>query len=100
MPRTDDNGKQITTLLTYLLDGDVDVQAICDALGIGRSTYYRRLNENDFPDAEELRKIAAAFGLNFLDLLVRFGLLRQHDLISYLEAQPRTKKNPDSRAHT
>lgn len=84
MPRTDENGRQLKALLGYLLDGDVEAQDIFDALGISSSTYYRRVKESDYPDAEDLRKIADRFKLNYLDLQIRFGLLGHRDVEHYL----------------
>ena len=54
MPRTDENGRQLKALLDYLLDGEIDAKDIYDALGISSSTYYRRIKEDDYPNAEEL----------------------------------------------
>lgn len=65
MPRTDENGRQLKALLDYLLDGDVEAKAIYDALGISSSTYYRRIKEPDYPDAEELRRVADRFELSY-----------------------------------
>lgn len=88
MPRTDENGRQLKALLGYLLDGDVEAQEIFDALAISSSTYYRRIKEDDYPDAEDLRKIADRFNLSYLDLQIRFGLLGRHDVERYLKAGP------------
>src|ERR1700712_4367298 len=88
MPRTDENGRQLKTLLDYLLDGDVDAKAIYDALGVSSSTYYRRIKEQDYPNAEELRLVADRFGLNYPDLQVRFGLMTHHEVRRYVEAGP------------
>lgn len=88
VPRTDENGRQLKALLGYLLDGDVEAQEIFDALGISSSTYYRRVKEADYPDAEDLRKIADRFKLNYLDLQIRFGLLGHHDVERYLTSGP------------
>lgn len=85
MPRTDENGRQFRTLLEYLLDGRVDTSAICDALGISSSTYYRRIKEDDFPNADELRKVADRFELSYPDLMVRFGLMTRAELEEYLQ---------------
>src|SRR6266699_3221419 len=54
MPRTDENGRQLKALLDYLLDGEIDAKDIFDALAISSSTYYRRMKEYDYPNAEEL----------------------------------------------
>ena len=88
MPRTDENGRQLKTLLDCLLDGVVDAKAIYDALGTSSSTYYRRIKESDYPAAEELRSVADRFGLNYLDLQVRFGLVSHEEVWSYVESAP------------
>ena len=86
MPRTDENGRQLKALLDYLLDGDVDAKDIYDALGVSSSTYYRRIKEEDYPDAEELRRVADRFGLSYPDLQVRFGLMSHQEVQSYFES--------------
>jgi hypothetical protein len=88
MPRTDENGRQLKALLDYLLDGDVDAKAIYDSLGTSSSTYYRRVKEADYPNAEELRQVADRFGLSYPDLQVRFGLMSREEVWSYLESAP------------
>src|ERR1700760_874779 len=74
MPRTDENGRSLESLLTYLLDG-VSASDIGAALGVSHATYYRRKREDSYPNAEELRIIADHFDLNPVDLMVRFGLV-------------------------
>lgn len=88
MPRTDENGRQLKTLLDYLLDGDVDAKAIYDALGTSSSTYYRRIKEADYPNAEEMRLVADRFNLSYPDLQVRFGLMSREEVWSYVESAP------------
>lgn len=88
VPRTDENGRQLKALLDYLLDGDVDAKAIYDALGTSSSTYYRRIKEADYPNAEELRSVADRFDLSYPDLQVRFGLMSREEVWSYLESAP------------
>ena len=88
MPRTDENGRQLKALLDYLLDGDVDAKAIYDALGTSSSTYYRRIKDSDYPNAEELRHVADRFDLSYPDLQVRFGLMSREEVWSYLESSP------------
>lgn len=108
MPRTDENGRQLKALLDYLLDGDVEAKAIYDALGISSSTYYRRIKEPDYPDAEELRHVADRFDLSYPDLQIRFGLMSRQEVWHYVEsarmavgtvapiaeAAPRTRRLP------
>jgi hypothetical protein len=88
VPRTDENGRQLKALLDYLLDGDVDAKAIFTALGVSSSTYYRRIKEPDYPNAEELRQVADRFGLNYPDLQVRFGLMSRQEVYSYIQDSP------------
>jgi hypothetical protein len=88
VPRTDENGRQLKALLSYLLDGEVDAKAIYDALGVSSSTYYRRIKEPDYPNAEELRLVAERFNLSYPDLQVRFGLMTHHEVRSYFESGP------------
>jgi hypothetical protein len=88
VPRTDENGRQLKALLDYLLDGDVEAKDIYDALGTSSSTYYRRIKEADYPDAEELRRVADRFGLSYPDLQIRFGLMTQQEVWAYVESMP------------
>jgi hypothetical protein len=86
MPRTDNHDKQLHTLLGYLLDGRLDSRDIYTALGISSSTYYRRIREPDYPNAEELRIVARRFGLSSADLQVRFGLLKPEDVTVVIDS--------------
>ena len=90
VPRTDENGRQLKALLDYLLDGEVDAKEIYDALGTSSSTYYRRIKEDDYPDAEELRRVADRFDLSYPDLQVRFGLMSREEVWRYIESTPFT----------
>jgi hypothetical protein len=84
VPRTDENGRQLKALLDYLFDGDVEARAIQDALGISSSTYYRRIKEDSYPNAEELRLVADRFQLSYPDMQIRFGLMTHDEVVSYL----------------
>jgi len=86
MPRTDENGRQLKALLDYLLDGEIDAKDIFDALGISSSTYYRRIKEADYPNAEELRHVSDRFGLSYPDLQIQFGLMSRQEVWQYVEA--------------
>ena len=90
MPRTDENGRQLKALLDYLLDGDVEAKDIYDALDISSSTYYRRIKETSYPDAEELRRVADRFNLSYPDLQIRFGLMSRQEVWNYIESTPFT----------
>ena len=86
MPRPDENGRHLTARLDDLLDGEVDAKNIYDALGVSSSTYYRRIKEEGYPDAEELRRVADRFALSYPDLQVRFGLMSHQEVASYFES--------------
>src|SRR5882757_9880592 len=88
MPRTDENGRQLKALLDYLLDGENEAKDIYDALGISSSTYYRRIKEDDYPNAEELRRVADRFALSYPDLQIQFGLMSREEVWSYIESAP------------
>jgi hypothetical protein len=100
VPRTDENGRQLKALLGYLLDGDIDAKEIYDALGVSSSTYYRRIKEDDYPNAEELRRVADRFGLSYPDLQVRFGLMSHHEVMTYMESGPLAVAAVSAAAHT
>lgn len=97
VPRTDENGRQLKALLEYLLDGDVDAKDIYDALGTSSSTYYRRIKERDYPNAEELRLVSGRFGLNYPDLQIRFGLMSRDEVRQYVESPAFTVTTINSR---
>ena len=80
VPRTDDNGRQLRALLHYLLDGQLKTQQVYRALGISSSSYYRRIREDDYPNADELHKIANRLGLSFADLQIRLGFITREEL--------------------
>ena len=81
---------QLKALLDYLLDGDVEAKDIYDALDISSSTYYRRIKETSYPDAEELRRVADRFNLSYPDLQIRFGLMSRQEVWNYIESTPFT----------
>ncbi len=66
--------------------GDIEAKDIYDALGTSSSTYYRRIKEADYPDAEELRRVSDRFGLSYPDLQIRFGLMTRQEVLNYVES--------------
>lgn len=76
MPRTNEDGRNLQVHVQYLLNrADVPISEMCRAIGIARNTYTLRSREDDFPNAEEVRRTAEYFGLNPLALLLDFGLV-------------------------
>lgn len=100
MPRTDENGRQLKALLDYLLDGEIDAKDIYDALTISSSTYYRRIKDDDYPNAEELRRVADRFALSYPDLQIQFGLMSRQEVWSYIESAPFTMTAVQEAVHT
>src|ERR1700738_4558428 len=88
MPRTDENGRNLQALLDYILDGENDAKDIYDALVISSSTYYRRIKEADYPNAEELRRVADRFALSYPDLQIQFGLMSREEVGRYIDSAP------------
>lgn len=84
MPRTDENGRQLKALLDYLLDSHIGAQQIYHALEMSSSAYYRRVREDDYPNADELYKVAESFHLSFTDLQVRLGFVTREDVERYV----------------
>jgi len=84
MPKTDNDGRPLRTVLSHMLRRDVPSPQISSALGISSSSYYRRKSQDGYPDAEELRLVAERFGLNPVDLWVRFGLTTILDVQKFL----------------
>jgi hypothetical protein len=93
--RTDENGRHLKALLDYLLDGRIDARQVYQALGMSSSSYYRRIKEDDYPNADELHKIAQRFDLSFTDLQVRLGFITAEDLEFYLVSAGLSIRKPE-----
>jgi hypothetical protein len=86
MARHDGNGRNLKSVLTYILNNPVTDNDICTAIGVNRNSYYKtRRRAENYPNAEECRLIAQHYGLNPVDLLVLFGLLDVEDVRRYAE---------------
>jgi hypothetical protein len=85
VPRTDSEGRTLETVLDAVLGRRVERAELFGALGISSSTYFRRRDEDDFPNAEELRMIAMHFELNAAVMMVSFGLLEENDVTATAE---------------
>ena len=77
MPRTNEDGRGLQAVLSYMKDKAVPATEISNALHISQSTYYTRIKEDDFPNAEECRLAAEFFGLNPVELMLDFGLVSE-----------------------
>ena len=79
-------------------DDTITNRQIYHAPGMSSSTYYRRTMQDDFPNADELHKIADRFCLSFPDLQVRLGFVTREDLEGYVGAH-RLSIAPAARTH-
>ncbi len=71
-------GGDLKRLLEATLNRDITVEQLRDACGVTKGRWYGgvgRANADDFPDAEEARHAAHAFGLSATWLQVELGLI-------------------------
>lgn len=94
MARTDAKGKGLQGVVSYECDRAVPATEIYGAMGISRNTYHLRIEDDDFPNAEEIRLVAMSLGLNPLDLMLRFGVLAE-DHVRKLPKISEMLRNPD-----
>ncbi len=83
MPRTNSAGWGLKRLLEATLNRDITVEELRDACGVTKGRWYGgsgRANADDFPDAEEARRAARAFGLSATWLQVELGLITLSDV--------------------
>lgn len=97
----EDKDRDLGTVVSYLVGRPVRTVEIIDAIGVSRSGYYLSREAGRLVTADHLLKIADAFRLNPVDLLVRFGLLNPNSAIEYvanLEALASTEEAKATRA--
>ncbi|AYQ98530.1 immunity repressor [Mycobacterium phage Reptar3000] len=87
MPMTDsqDAGRGLDTVLSYLARRRVTAKEIAEVLGISRSAYYQQRDEGRLITADNLIRAARGLGINEVDLLVRYGVVSQQAAIEYVE---------------
>ena len=83
---TDDADRDLVLVLSYLAKRQLKTAEVMGALGMSRSTYYEQRDKGTLTSVEHLMAAAAAFDLNRVDLLVRFGHLDIAELVDYLES--------------
>jgi len=83
VPRTNAAGWGLKRLLEATLNRDITVEQLRDACGVTKGRWYGgagRANADDFPDAEEARRAAHAFGLSATWLQMELGLITPEDV--------------------
>ncbi len=84
----DDRDKDPAVVLPYLVGRRLESAEVHQAFGYGKSAYYKAAREGRLVNADNLIKVAGYFGLNPVELLVRFGLLSPEAVTEYLESLP------------
>ncbi|AEO94431.1 immunity repressor [Mycobacterium phage LilDestine] len=82
-----DEDNDLIVVVSYLLKRQVRMQEALSALGMSRSTYYEQRDKGVLNSIPNLMAVAEHFGLDKVDLLVRFGHLSKADLITFLERE-------------
>lgn len=83
--RTDQNGRELPAVLAYELNRPVQEVEIHKALNIVAKTYKLRSSKDDFPSAEDCRRLGEYFDLNPVDLMYRFGHIDVEQIEQFLE---------------
>lgn len=83
-----DHEKDPTVVLPYLVGRPLAATEVYEAFGYRKSAYYKAVREGRLVTADNLIRAAKYFGLNPVDLQVRFGLIEPEDVTQYLESAP------------
>ena len=84
----DDREKNPAVVLPYLVGRPLAATEVYEAFGYRKSTYYKAARERRLISADNLIKVANYFGLNPVDLQIRFGLIQPEAVIEYVESEP------------
>ncbi|MGB3476426.1 MAG: hypothetical protein WBA69_16760 [Mycobacterium sp.] len=88
----DDRLKDPSVVLPYLVGRQLPATEVYEAFGYRKSAYYKAAHEGRLITADNLIRVAEHFGLNPVDLLVRYGLISRHSVSDYLDAeQPKSE---------
>ncbi|OBI07466.1 hypothetical protein A5715_17525 [Mycolicibacter heraklionensis] len=82
----DDRHKDPTVVLPYLVGRPLGATEVYEAFGYRKSAYYKAAHEGRLISADNLIRVARYFGLNPVDLQVRFGLIEHDAVTEYLES--------------
>ncbi len=82
----DDRDKDPAVVLPYLVGRPLAATEVYEAFGYRKSTYYKAAREGRLITADNLIRVAKHFGLNPVDLQVRYGLIHVEAITEYLES--------------
>ena len=75
-------------VLPYLVGRPLAATEVYEAFGYRKSAYYKAAHEGRLMTADNLIRAAKYFGLNPIDLQVRFGLIQPEAVTEYVESTP------------
>ncbi|OHV04595.1 helix-turn-helix domain-containing protein [Mycobacterium talmoniae] len=93
----DDSAKDPAVVLPYLVGRPLAATEVYEAFGYRKSAYYKAAREHRLITADNLIKVARYFGLNPVDLQVRFGLIDPEAVTQYVQSDPNLPKLRDLR---
>ena len=96
----DDRERELSAVLGYLVGRPVPAVELARALGVSRSSYYAARDERRLITAGNLIRLAGVFGLNAVDLLVRYGLISHDAAVDYLSGDARAATVPQTRSRS
>jgi hypothetical protein len=82
----EDRDKDPAVVLPYLVGRPLAATEVYQAFGYRKSTYYKAAREGRLISADNLIRVAKYFGLNPVDLQVRFGLIPSEAVTEYVES--------------
>lgn len=82
----DDRDKDPAVVLPYLVGRPLAATEVYQAFGYRKSAYYKAAREGRLISADNLIRAANYFGLNPVDLQVRFGLIPSEAVTEYVES--------------
>ncbi|MGV0627246.1 hypothetical protein [Mycolicibacter minnesotensis] len=84
----DDRKKDPSVVLPYLVGRPLPATEVYEAFGYRKSAYYKAAHEGRLITADNLIRVATHFGLNAVDLLVRYGLITPEAVAAYVASEP------------
>lgn len=83
----DDREKDPSVVLPYLVGRPLPATEVYEAFGYRKSAYYKAAHEGRLITADNLIRVAGHFGLNAVDLLVRYGLISHETVSDYMDSE-------------
>ncbi|MGH3971506.1 MAG: hypothetical protein ACRDTV_26270 [Mycobacterium sp.] len=84
----EDRYKDPAVVLPYLVGRPLAATEVYTAFGYRKSSYYKAAREGRLITADNLIRVANFFGLNPVDLQVRYGLIEPEAVTEYVRSEP------------